>query len=139
MQGEDAVITCRLALLPVYLERILDMDAVYTVSADGKISFELACRKNMNMPFLPRFGLRLFLPGEMNAAEYFGYGPQESYMDKHHGALLGNYCVTAAANHEDYIKPQENGSHYGCDYVTVSSESLSLIHILRRVPSVLHS
>ncbi len=123
MQGEDAVITCRLALLPVYLERILDMDAVYTVSADGKISFELACRKNMNMPFLPRFGLRLFLPGEMNAAEYFGYGPQESYMDKHHGALLGNYCVTAAANHEDYIKPQENGSHYGCDYVTVSSES----------------
>ncbi len=28
--------------------------------------------------------------------------------------------------HEDYIYPQENGSHYDCDYVIVSNERISL-------------
>jgi beta-galactosidase len=28
--------------------------------------------------------------------------------------------------HEDYLRPQENGSHYGCDFVTVQGEGCSL-------------
>ncbi|MBO7710615.1 MAG: beta-galactosidase, partial [Lachnospiraceae bacterium] len=40
----------------------------------------------------------------------------------HHGFFRG----TVGQMHEDYIRPQENGSHFDCDYVTVSGESLSL-------------
>jgi len=76
--------------------------------------------RNADMPWLPRFGIRLFLPKACDTAEYYGFGPDESYCDKHHGSRLGLYQTSAAQNHEDYIKPQENGSHFGCEYVKLT-------------------
>ena len=63
---------------------------------------------------LPRFGLRLFLPKAMDQARYYGYGPYESYVDKQRASYMSRFETTAKENHEDYIRPQENGSHYGC-------------------------
>lgn len=48
---------------------------------------------------------------------HFGYGESESYIDKHHTIRLGLYQTTAEQNYQDYVKPQENGSHYGCEYL----------------------
>lgn len=79
----------------------------------------MRCEKNEPMPFLPRFGIRLFMPNDFETVEYFGYGPYESYVDKHRASWLGKFKTTVRDNHEDYIKPQENGSHWGCDYVCV--------------------
>ncbi len=79
------------------------------------------------MPFLPRFGLRLFLPESMNQVEYFGYGPLESYVDKRRASRLGRFSSGVDALHEDYLKPQENGSHWGCRYAAVSSNELKLV------------
>ncbi len=76
--------------------------------------------RNMDFPELPRFGLRLFLPKEMDQVTYFGLGPEESYVDKCRAASHGIYSSSVAGLHEDYIKPQENGSHNDCDYVVVS-------------------
>ena len=44
-------------------------------------------------------------------------GPQESYRDKHIAASHGLYRSAVKDLHEDYIMPQENGSHFDCDYV----------------------
>ncbi|MFR3321014.1 MAG: hypothetical protein ACLTSZ_07535 [Lachnospiraceae bacterium] len=38
--------------------------------------------------------------------------------------LLLFRCVRAT--HEDYLRPQENGSHYDCDYVTIGNTDVSL-------------
>jgi beta-galactosidase len=64
----------------------------------------------------------MFLPKSCDRAEYYGYGPTESYCDKRHGTRRGLYQTTAKDNQEDYVKPQENGSHFGCDFVTVADE-----------------
>ena len=77
------------------------------------------------MPYLPRFGLRFFLPKSDNQVEYFGYGAGESYCDKHHATRLGRYCLSAQENHVDYMKPQENGSHFACHYVKSAAFYLS--------------
>lgn len=74
-------------------------------------------------PELPRFGLRLFLPADMDKITYYGYGPYESYIDKHQADSHGIYSDRVPHLHEDYIRPQENGSHYDCDYVTVENNS----------------
>ena len=50
---------------------------------------------------------------------YLGYGPNESYIDKRRASYIGTFTSSVSDMHEDYIKPQENGSHYHCDYVTV--------------------
>lgn len=123
INGTCAVIRCHLSLTPIYLQKVLDIQATFTIQPDGRVKADLSCTKDMNMPFLPRFGVRFFLPKDMAETEYLGYGPLESYQDKHHGARLGKYTTTARENHEDYIRPQENGSHYGCDYVKVSDEN----------------
>ena len=64
----------------------------------------------------------MFLPKSFDTAEYYGYGPYESYCDKHHASSLGHFAQTADDLFEDYVKPQENGSHYDCDYASLASD-----------------
>ena len=62
----------------------------------------------------------MFLPKTFSTAEYFGYGPYESYCDKHQASYLGRFAQRADDLFEDYVKPQENGSRFGCKSVTVT-------------------
>ena len=62
----------------------------------------------------------------MNQAEYFGYGPHESYIDKRRASYLGKFTSRVCDLHEDYMRPQENGSHYHCEYVSVADDSRKL-------------
>lgn len=95
------------------------MDVIYTVSADG---LDIKCRADFSnkVTFLPRFGIRLFLISSFDRVDYFGYGPYESYIDKHSASYIGNFSANICDMHEDYIRPQENSSHYGCRYMTVT-------------------
>jgi beta-galactosidase len=52
--------------------------------------------------------------------EFLGYGPHESYVDKRISCRKDVYKTTVADNFVHYIKPQENGAHFDCDYMTLS-------------------
>ena len=106
--------------------KFLEVEAVWTVSANGRVDVKLHCRRDTRFPFLPRFGLRLFLPQEFAGVEYFAYGPYESYLDKHRASRLGVYAQRVDAMHEDYLMPQENSSHMGCRYVTLTDGAYAL-------------
>ncbi len=112
-------ITTSFALVAAYLQPIVKGEIRWTVGNNGKLSADIHVSQPENAPSLPRFGLRLFLPQRMNRFEYFGYGPYESYIDKHRASVKGLYQSNVKAQHEDYIKPQENGSHFDCDYARV--------------------
>ncbi|MBW5448934.1 hypothetical protein GE107_23105 [Cohnella sp. CFH 77786] len=73
-------------------------------------------------PYLPRFGVRMFMNNQFDQVEYYGYGPYESYIDKHQASYMGVFSQQVSEMHEDYIKPQENSSHWGCEYVKISSK-----------------
>ncbi len=60
------------------------------------------------------------MPKTFDRAEYFGFGPYESYIDKHQADYMGNFSARISDMHEDYIRPQENGSHCGCKHMTVT-------------------
>ncbi len=128
------VITAEIALAAVFRERIATIHACFTVNRRGEISSELTVQKNGDMPFLPRFGVRFFLPKACDQAEYYGYGPTESYEDKHYATRLGLFKTTAAENYADTIMPQENGSHYRCDYVTVTNAQGGGLCVLSETP-----
>lgn len=120
IENGTAIIECDLSLAPIYLERVLTIHATYTVGGDGAIRAQLSADKTEVLPELPRFGLRLFLCSRQDNLCYLGYGPGESYADKRAASWWGEFHTSVAANHEDYLKPQENGSHYGCERVTVT-------------------
>lgn len=117
---DGAVVDCVLALEPVYLQKILTLHARYTVRNDGTLKADIEAVKDSAEPFLPRFGIRLFLPESCENVTYFGYGPDESYADKRRACRLGLFRNTVDGLFTDYIRPQENGSHWGCSYVKVS-------------------
>lgn len=126
-ERENSVtINCHSALLPVYLQKTLDIYAVWTVYMGGTIDLNVKVKVGEEMPFLPRFGLRLFTKGEK--VKYRGYGPNESYSDKHLASYYGDFETTVDETREDYIKPQENGAHFGTriletDKVKVTSDT----------------
>ena len=108
------------------IQRFMDIEADWTVSVNGAVTVNLLVKRNMEFPELPRFGLRLFLPKELENVAYYGLGPMENYVDKRHAAYHSLFTDTVTELHEDYIRPQENGAHGDCDYVVLESEALRL-------------
>ncbi|MCD8046926.1 MAG: DUF4981 domain-containing protein [Clostridiales bacterium] len=144
-------ITTVSAMAPVYRQKYLDFEIEWVIRPNGTIDVHFEVERDAVMrgiyapyfyhpelkldqhgiennfeiheAYLPRLGLRLHLPKNMCKVEYYGYGPYESYIDKHQASWFGKFDAHVAAMHEDYIRPQENGSHYGCEYVTVADRT----------------
>ena len=108
------------------LQKILDIQIAWKISKNGKISASFEAAKDPEFPVLPRFGVRMFLNDKLQDASYYGMGPQETYVDKHRGSYHGLFHSKVADLHEDYIYPQENGSHYDCDFVEVTGGKFGL-------------
>jgi beta-galactosidase len=96
------------------------------VYGNGQVKFDSQVKVAEKRPYLPRFGLRLFMDSGFSEVEYYGYGSKESYADKHRASYKGIFMDKISEMHEDYIKPQENGSHYGCEYVKIGNGALWL-------------
>lgn len=68
----------------------------------------------------PRFGIEFGVDKARGNFSYVGYGPTESYVDKHVACEYGYYVSSAEENYDrQYIRPQESGSHYACKYLAV--------------------
>ena len=123
---EGNAVTCHLGIAALTVAKFLDVKVTWRVDPQGRVDVSLHGQRDTRFPFLPRFGLRLFLPREFGGVEYFGYGPFESYLDKHRASRLGVYAQSVDAMHEDYLMPQENSSHMGCRYVTLTDGAYAL-------------
>lgn len=124
--NKEITIISTMAVLAVTVQRIMDITTVWKVSNTGKIKMDMQVKCDPEFPELPRFGIRMFLKKEMDRVTYYGIGPTESYIDKRRAGSHGKYEAKVEDMHEDYLKPQENGSHYDCDYVMVQGEEESL-------------
>ncbi len=144
----SVVIETTQSLAPVYRQRMVDFAVKWTIRPDGLITASVQAKNHpvqsgelsryfnqapkmydnhgilnmfeVNEAYLPRLGFRLFLPKEMDQVEYLGYGPYESYIDKHQASWKGAFSAKVPDLFVNYIRPQENGTHYGCDYAAVS-------------------
>ena len=122
VQGKHGVkIVSHASVVAETVQKILDVTITWKIDASGKIDADIEATKDGEFPELPRFGVRMFLDKKLSDARYFGMGPQESYRDKHQAASHGLYRANVRDLHEDYIRPQENGSHYDCGYVELNN------------------
>ncbi|WNR46087.1 glycoside hydrolase family 2 TIM barrel-domain containing protein [Paenibacillus roseipurpureus] len=100
---------------------ILHGQAKWTITETGKITLKANIQVREGLPFLPRFGLQLTMPEGSEEVEYYGFGPHESYQDKRQSVRKGKYTTTVDGMHEDYIRPQENGSRFGTAWSSVTN------------------
>ena len=121
-EGDEVVVRSEFSLGALSLPNIARGTAEWRVHMNGRIDASIHLLKRENAPALPRFGLRMRLPSAIQDVHYFGYGPYESYKDKHRASVKHLYRDTVAGMHEDYIRPQENGSRWNCDYVRLTGK-----------------
>ncbi len=89
----------------------------YVVTGDGKIRVNAHYFGKEGLPGLPLFGMRFRLLSDADRFTYYGYGPEENYIDRANGSRLGIYTGTPMDNLSRYLMPQECGGRTGVRWV----------------------
>ncbi len=121
-ESKDGVVTVNASLKAAAPSKrpLATLNISYVSSGDAleiKTDAKIAERPS----FLPRFGYDFRLCEGFEKLTYFGYGPYESYEDKRRASRLSLFETTVNDNFEHYVRPQENGAHFGVRYAMVSS------------------
>ena len=96
-----------------------EVELAYEVNG-STLTMSIAYRLADYMETFPRFGIEFGVDKACDRFAYIGFGPTESYIDKHVAASYGYFESTAAENYDhNYVRPQESGSHYSCTYLGV--------------------
>ena len=88
-----------------------------------QVTQKLVAGEKKDVPNMFRFGMRMEMPAEYDRVEYYGRGPIENYVDRNHSTFVGIYEQTTDEQFYSYIRPQENGSHYGCEYAQITDDA----------------
>ena len=101
-------------------------DVSYLLHADGvlKVSADFKGAASENPIEVPRIGMRMRLPLSAEEYTYFGRGPQETYWDRTAGARMGIWKTSSTESYVPYVRPQENGHHFGCEWVEFDGMTL---------------
>ena len=78
---------------------------------------------------LPRIGVRLALPTDVDAVSWFGTGPAESYPDSRQAAQVGLFSSGIDELNVDYARPQESGHRSHLRYLDLSASGAPWLRI----------
>ena len=71
---------------------------------------------------LPRLALAFTMLPEFEQMQYYGCGPQEAYPDRHRACYVGQFASSVTDNFVHYIRPFENGAHFGTRRAKVTND-----------------
>ena len=98
------------------------VEAQYRIDSAGRLTVTAGLEADgEKIEVFPRFGLRLFLDRSLDKVSWFGFGPYESYCDKHRASYMGRFEAEVSQLYEPYIRPQENSSHWNTKELTVGN------------------
>jgi beta-galactosidase len=69
---------------------------------------------------LPKLGLQIELPENMEYVEWYGRGPHENYRDRKLSAHFGQYERTVTKMYEPYVRPQDMANRCDVRWVTLT-------------------
>ncbi len=92
----------------------------YEVFADGRIRVANVFEVDEALSDLPRLGVTMTAPAGLEAVEWFGRGPLDSYSDRKRAAWLGRFGGTVAGQYVDYVMPQEHGNKTELRWLTLA-------------------
>ncbi len=115
----------------------------YQISGDGtvKVVEEMKTDTASKQPWMPRFGMVMQLPYDMDRSEYYGRGPIENYGDRKLSQRIGIYSQTADEQFYPYIRPQETGTKTDIRWWNQTTVAGKGMHIVAAEPfsaSALH-
>lgn len=72
---------------------------------------------------LGRVGMKMQVPAGFESIKYYGRGPEENYLDRKSGSLIGVYDNTVDGMFVPYLKPQENGNRSDVRWFTLTDQA----------------
>ena len=106
------------------------LETHYSIYGNGLVNInQQLIPSGEKVPEIPRFGMKMTLPGSFNEVEWFGRGPHESYWDRKTSAAVGHYSGTVWEQTFPYIRPQETGNKTDVRWMAIKGDSLGLMAI----------
>lgn len=93
---------------------------LYKVFGDGTVEMTLSYDPVAELKDMPEFGIMLKMDADYDNLEWYGNGPQETYVDRVNGSKLGIYRNKVQDNMAKYLVPQECGNKTGVRYAKVT-------------------
>ncbi len=122
-QGGNVVrVVVRTRIAPPIHTRGWACEYRYVISGDGQMTLE--CRgvpEGEWPPTLPKIGLELEIPGDLDQAAWYGLGPGEAYPDSREAQRVGVYAMSVDELWTPYVVPQENGNRMDVRWVTLTN------------------
>ena len=100
-----------------------DITVTYAIRTPDAVEVTLNWPGVENQPDLPALGLSFQLDPRLNQVSYYGYGPEENYVDRREGALLGSYTYAAGDGWTRYGNPQESGNRMGVRRMAITDQA----------------
>jgi beta-galactosidase len=101
------------------------VDFEYHITCEGSLTITLQFQISRLLPPLPRVGVKLVIPKDMENVEWHGRGPHECYADRKCSAFWGRYHSSIDEMHVPYIVPSENGGRADTQWIFLSNGVLS--------------
>ncbi len=97
-----------------------EVEYTYTIYGSGDVQVDTHFVPASDLPFLPRLGLQMELPGGYEQFTWYGRGPHEAYVDRQEGARVGVYTGSVDEQYVPYIVPEENGNKTEVRWVSLT-------------------
>lgn len=99
-----------------------DSILTYQIDGSGDVLIDVHGTPHGTFPrTLPRIGLTLTLPSELDQAVWYGRGPGESYVDSKQANRIGVYSKTIDELATSYERPQENGNRTDVRWLSLNT------------------
>lgn len=95
-------------------------DVTYEVYGDGTVKTTLSYDPVKELGDMPEFGMIFKVDADYDHVEWYGNGPEETYVDRMRGAKLGIYRNLVQDNMSRYMVPQECGNKTEVRYAKVT-------------------
>jgi beta-galactosidase len=94
----------------------------YEITADGRVRVTNRFHVADAVADLPRLGVTLTAPAGLEAVEWFGRGPGDSYSDRQRAAWVGRFDGTVSGQYVPYVVPQEHGNRTGLRWLALRGD-----------------
>jgi beta-galactosidase len=92
----------------------------YTVWGNGFIQIRAEFIPESLEFALPKLGLQIEVPEDMEYVEWYGRGPHENYRDRKTSADVGRYKSTVTDMFEPYVRPQDMANRGDVRWLTLT-------------------
>ncbi len=123
IEDNKAVFTYKLWFGAIGQRPAIVSDIKITVNGDGCMKIHQIGKLEGTSTYLMRYGYCWNLSDKLDNISYFGYGPQETYIDKYSYSLMDVYEKKVSDTFVDYLNPQEHGSVYNTKWATVTDDN----------------